>query len=304
MWLWAIVPFLAVAFFLSLKQSAGAGLWSNLVYRQSSIEQIVFYRKDSDNDGLRDWEEGLWRTNPHHIDSDGDGVIDGEELVIGRDPHKPSPDDLLPRDGAHELPSLARGAPITETTALTLSRLSQLVAIENVSKATGVVAGASRGGSGKTSGLSMDSLNIVDNSGPEELKRYGIELANVLQYYTPMTPAHMYQTILDAVYTQDERDLVAIVQTQKSQERVLLELLSMDVPRAAQKLHENLIHAFVRVSLDLRTIEKIFKSPTSALSGTYQYEFDYKKLLESFVAVNEFFSGQNIIFSSTDRVTF
>ena len=31
---------------------------------------------DTDNDGLRDWEETLFRTNPQKADTDGDGVDD------------------------------------------------------------------------------------------------------------------------------------------------------------------------------------------------------------------------------------
>ena len=42
--------------------------------------------KDTDNDGLLDWEEALWKTNPEIMDTDGDGTSDGDEVKIGRDP--------------------------------------------------------------------------------------------------------------------------------------------------------------------------------------------------------------------------
>lgn len=42
--------------------------------------------KDTDNDGLKDWEEELWRTDLIKIDSDGDGASDGEEVKAGRNP--------------------------------------------------------------------------------------------------------------------------------------------------------------------------------------------------------------------------
>ena len=41
---------------------------------------------DSDNDGLPDWEETLWKTDPKNPDTDGDGTPDGEEITLGRDP--------------------------------------------------------------------------------------------------------------------------------------------------------------------------------------------------------------------------
>lgn len=40
---------------------------------------------DSDNDGVRDWEELLLGTDPHNPDTNGDGVSDGEEVRAARE---------------------------------------------------------------------------------------------------------------------------------------------------------------------------------------------------------------------------
>ncbi|MBI4709343.1 MAG: hypothetical protein HY764_04030 [Candidatus Portnoybacteria bacterium] len=42
--------------------------------------------KDSDNDGLRDWEEAKYGTDINNQDSDGDGYLDGEEVASGYNP--------------------------------------------------------------------------------------------------------------------------------------------------------------------------------------------------------------------------
>jgi len=42
--------------------------------------------EDTDGDGLKNWEEILWKTNPDEDDSDDDGMSDGEEITEGRDP--------------------------------------------------------------------------------------------------------------------------------------------------------------------------------------------------------------------------
>ncbi|KKU60213.1 MAG: Ricin B lectin [Parcubacteria group bacterium GW2011_GWA2_47_12] len=41
---------------------------------------------DSDKDGLKDWEEELWRTDPLNTDTDRDGMGDAEEIKNGRNP--------------------------------------------------------------------------------------------------------------------------------------------------------------------------------------------------------------------------
>jgi len=59
----------------------------NLKLRQDQIDKL---NQDSDHDGLKDWEEFLYHTDPHNPDTDGDGTPDGEEVKLGRDPTKPN----------------------------------------------------------------------------------------------------------------------------------------------------------------------------------------------------------------------
>ncbi len=53
--------------------------------------------KDSDDDGLKDWQEAqLYKTDACKADSDGDGYLDGEEALSGYDPTQKAPGDELP----------------------------------------------------------------------------------------------------------------------------------------------------------------------------------------------------------------
>ena len=68
---------------------------------QARAEQIAALTRDQDADGLKDWEEGIFRTNPAVADTDADGTIDGDEIKQNRDPLTPNtstdsekPDDL------------------------------------------------------------------------------------------------------------------------------------------------------------------------------------------------------------------
>lgn len=57
-------------------------------------EGSAYLSFDSDQDGLKDWEETIYRTDPHNPDTDGDGTPDGEEVALLRDPSKPPPDAI------------------------------------------------------------------------------------------------------------------------------------------------------------------------------------------------------------------
>lgn len=51
--------------------------------------------KDLDNDGLKNWEEDLWKTDPNNPDTDGDGTLDGDEIKENRNPLVKGPDDIF-----------------------------------------------------------------------------------------------------------------------------------------------------------------------------------------------------------------
>jgi len=72
---------------------------NNLLKKDNAISMadmtLESLSKDSDNDGLKDWEEALWKTGVNNPDTDGDGTLDGEEVKLSRDPLKPGPDDKL-----------------------------------------------------------------------------------------------------------------------------------------------------------------------------------------------------------------
>ena len=64
--------------------------------KQTREKELAQLNQDSDNDGLKDWEEQIYGTDPKKADTDGDKTPDGEEIRLNRDPLKPGPNDKLP----------------------------------------------------------------------------------------------------------------------------------------------------------------------------------------------------------------
>jgi hypothetical protein len=54
---------------------------------------IESQNKDTDNDGLKDWQEDLFGTDPTNPDTDKDGFLDGEEISSNHNPLVKSPGD-------------------------------------------------------------------------------------------------------------------------------------------------------------------------------------------------------------------
>jgi len=77
-----VVIFFAVIFSLKTKSEFKneANQMNGLTYRGTeTIEELT--NKDTDLDGVLDWEEGLWGTDPTKKDTNGDGVSDGVEVA-------------------------------------------------------------------------------------------------------------------------------------------------------------------------------------------------------------------------------
>lgn len=67
-----------------------------MAQKNSMSDENVFL--DSDQDGLSDTEELVYKTDPENKDTDGDGYSDGTEVKSGYDPLKPAPGDKINDD--------------------------------------------------------------------------------------------------------------------------------------------------------------------------------------------------------------
>jgi len=59
---------------------------------QSIATRQIIEELDTDNDGVKDWEEGLWGMDLNNPDSDDDGILDGQEVEMRKEEIKSSGD--------------------------------------------------------------------------------------------------------------------------------------------------------------------------------------------------------------------
>ena len=92
-----------------------------------SVENDVSAKEapDSDDDGLKDWEEELWGTDPANQDTDGDGATDSEEINANRDPKKAGPDDALAQKIKSEVEEKIAAAEISGESASLTEKIAE-----------------------------------------------------------------------------------------------------------------------------------------------------------------------------------
>jgi hypothetical protein len=84
---------LAVLLILFIGAYSKRGAFSSIDFFEGKETIIESQNKDTDNDGIKDWEEDLLKTDPTNPDTDNDGFLDGEEMNSGHNPLVKSPGD-------------------------------------------------------------------------------------------------------------------------------------------------------------------------------------------------------------------
>jgi hypothetical protein len=82
------VLFIVVAILLSYWKPSFIGYKNKTPISFNATSTWVSDNTDTDTDGLPDWQEYLYGTDPLNPDTDEDGTNDGDEIRLGRDPLK------------------------------------------------------------------------------------------------------------------------------------------------------------------------------------------------------------------------
>lgn len=88
-----VAIFLAIGLILFVNAYSKRGAFSQFNLWGGNEQIIESQNKDSDNDGLKDWQEDLYKTDLNNPDTDGDGYIDGEEINSDHNPLVKAPGD-------------------------------------------------------------------------------------------------------------------------------------------------------------------------------------------------------------------
>ena len=234
---------------------------------------------DSDRDGLKDWEELLWKTDKTNADTDGDGTSHGEELALGRDPRKKGSGDKLsgPED-------LVRAAVHTSG-----------------SDAEGVIFPSAEDLKPGLVYTAFD-LHTVDSKDPSFIKYYGISLRDTLK---PLGSSSFGQAASNTVAALSKKDSTAIERI-RAEEALLLSitknLLVLDVPESASAIHLNLLNTLTEMAELAYTMEHVEREPAFALASAEAYEKKKPELLAVLGNVNAYFKEMRIAFDAKNTV--
>jgi len=283
--------------------ATGTGLVVDSALKNTSQE-------DKDSDGLKDWEEVLWGTDPHNPDTDGDGMNDGDEVNDGRSPlvkgrgeraESTSGANLQVEENLTQTDKFSRAffeeyLKIRQQTGTNLNSITQ----ENLVKE---LLENQQPFSFKT--YSESDLFIQQDSSNMALKNYGNAVGKAF-IKNPLPPGQKNEIeIFEAAVTSERsQDLAQLSPIIDSYKATLKDLISISVPRDVVFAHLNLINSIYAITESLEKMRSFFSDPLASLPGIGSYGIYVKEFRKSFETFRVLFKQKNITFQQSEYGSF
>lgn len=257
---------------------------------------------DRDNDGLLDWQESLYGSDPVSADTDGDGTNDGDEIKDGRDPTVPGPDDTLINTKTiikdeFNTEGYTPGS-MTDNLSkdlfasyLTLKGENQLNSESGEFLATELANSVGYQANLITQ-YSREDLNLVDSS-DENLTKYGNDFAVIYIDYL-----NQFESAKDLP---DNEYLKVISEKHKALSGVLA---SMNVPDVAVNVHHEIINRVYNTGLILEDMIDYETDPLKSLLAVKKAQINSNGEVELYSSLANYFEDNDIIFTDNNVIRF
>lgn len=249
-----------------------------------SSEQNDFFDEDTDGDGLFDWEEALWGTNPGLKDTDGDGVDDKKFVENKRD--EIDYDETYVPDDSNETEVFAKQF-FTTASVLSQSGSFDQDTIEEFSK---------------NIGQSINNFNMQDKYKLSDIKMSAVapntyydNLKSVFASFSSREISEL--SILSKVMANPEdqntvNELSSVLNIYKDIEN---NLLKTESPYSISGTHLSLLNSINKMSEILNESRNISEDPLKVTVYLSKYNEVSEKISNDFELLTSYFKQNGII---------
>lgn len=263
---------------------------------------------DSDNDGLKDWEEALWKTDPHNPDTDGDGTPDGLEIKLGRNPLIPGPNDKLDTETVDSKVNSQTEKDLSETDKFSRELFVKIIAASQADNPptetdfqnflNGTIKNQVDTQKVKTYIAGDFQVDIEET--PEKIKAYGNAIATILKTPPPQKLTYEIDVVDKADADKNPAELKKLDGNIAAYNLIVTKLLGLTVPKSALEIHLALANAASAMSWSITGLQYILTDPVKAVPGVASYSDNFQNFFTALHAFRGYFDNGNITFDPTD----
>ncbi len=286
-----VIPSFFFVLYFSIKSFL---LKDNNVFQEKQIEfvktlQDNTFKKDTDKDGLFDWQERLYHTDINNKDTDGDGINDLAEVNRGTDPTDPfdkkrqeveivkeqketkksykedetlTKTDIVARDFFVKLMELKQSK-------LALNKNAQKQVIDELISSNQIVL---------TNKYKIDDLKISKKISELKFKN---NLKKIISKYKINEFQSEIQLLSLYVKTNDKKYIAQIIQQVSQYRKLEKDLLDISVPESSGLLYLEYVNSFVLFIDIVETFDKFKDDPVLVSSMILLYNNVERRLTES-----------------------
>jgi hypothetical protein len=290
-------------FLLSRPPAQKISVNQNSIVATSSLDLIKNATEiDSDKDGLKDWEESLWKTDLMKVDTDSDGTTDGEEVRLGRNPKLKAPNDKLATSTSA---TIQNDPHLTKTDKVSRELFAKYLEL-------------------KQSGSALDQTtqqefisSVIDNS-YLSYKQYSVKdivvssdnsEAAFRAYATGMGLAINTHSIKEenegiivkrSVEREDRNEIKKLDNIVRSYENILNASLKIPVPKDAINIHLAVLNSYSDIIMTIKGMRVIFEDPFTAIQAVSHYQVASRGIFNAFLSVKKLYENKKIFFQKDE----
>jgi len=225
---------------------------------------------DSDGDGMRDWEEELYGTNPAQADKLAQARLTSDS--VDRETIDDIPDSMTKKFAISFFSDYLKQAGTGE-------EMTEEAKTKFLEEAAGYAAQESVDRSFTSADLSLGANNDSD-----AIRAYGNRVADALTKHTVSTESEI--VILErALQTDNAAELAPLTEIVESYSKSLSDLLTMQVPPAFAEEHLELLNALLAVHNNIAAMQKAFSDALPAMVRFQRHPDDMVALAETLSAI-------------------
>lgn len=272
-----------------------------------SSTTTAYSNRDTDNDGLADWEEVLYGTDPHKADTDDDGMSDTDEIKKGRDPLEKGAGT-----GAHAITSTQSAykkpaAPLTETEKLSRNFFAQYMTLRQsgLQKDTDSRDAAMRQALEQSltdatpKQYTRSDIRVITVTDPLDLRAYGNAMGSAIK--DNQVPSRNETVILrESIDKQNAAILKELDPILASYIKMRQALLKVPVPEPMVDTHLKFINAISSLIFASQSFQKLYSDPVVALQGIKQFEKGAQDSFDAMSDIHHMLITNNFTFEATE----